>query len=285
MLIRDNLRTLISVALTCIVCGGSLPAYSADLNLGARAELPTIPNKWEGFYWGTDLSIVGEDSHTVLSSVHPSSSTPIGNGSGEHTLDLNFIDVASIGGHIGLLYPLSNDKKGFVLGFETSFIWLDLKKTFTVPEYSSSQTTAVGTYTNTLDWLGLLVGKFGYAIDDVLLFGSAGLSYGRTVVAGQVKDLLSTNSYEGRRSKQALGYAVGGGIEYKIPKDNILNTVNLLANLLETDSLSLKADYIYYVLPPLNRINLSVPGTNTSDFEIVKHSRGHIVRLGFNYVL
>jgi outer membrane immunogenic protein len=65
-----------------------------------------------------------------------------------------------------------------------------------------------------LDWFGTVRGRLGYAIDNVLFYGTGGFAY------GSVKDTLSVtppwgNAKSAKKDETETGYVVGGGVEYK----------------------------------------------------------------------
>jgi outer membrane immunogenic protein len=113
--------------------------------------------------------------------------------------------------------------------------------------------TAVTAYEAKIDWFGTVRGRAGFLItDQILLYGTGGLAYGRVEVSGSP---IATNAtllfggafpYTGAGSaftaaKTNVGFAVGGGVEGKL-------SPWLPANW------SWKLEYLYLDLGSLNSV-------------------------------
>jgi outer membrane immunogenic protein len=67
-------------------------------------------------------------------------------------------------------------------------------------------------HTRSFDYFGTLRGRLGYAAGPVLFYGTAGLAYGNE--KNVFDDFVTGNVY--RANSTQIGYAAGGGVEYKI---------------------------------------------------------------------
>lgn len=136
-----------------------------------------------------------------------------------------------------------------------------------------------------VDWLGTVRGRLGYAITPTFLaYGTGGLAYGgvtaSTLVAqrwnGAAGILLDSSGAAGRYSGTRVGWTLGGGVEWMF-----------------SPNLSLKAEYLYYDLGgvsywlnPLNTyINLPLSALSASTVLPFTRTRfiGDVARVGLNY--
>jgi outer membrane immunogenic protein len=118
-------------------------------------------------------------------------------------------------------------------------------------------TTAGGvdfTSQQNIDWFGTVRGRVGVAFDRVLVYGTGGFAYGNVSQhANYSGDVFSSNTTQ-------TGYAVGGGVEYKI-----------------NPAWSLKAEYQYIDLG-CDRLTDSL-GNTTNPLDTTFQT----VRAGVNY--
>jgi outer membrane immunogenic protein len=143
-------------------------------------------------------------------------------------------DGASPYGVLGGLQAGYNWQNGaFVFGAETDFQVSDAHDTFAAYKFSNP-------------WFGTLRGRLGYAFDNVLLYGTAGLAYGGI-------DLDSGGLSE---SETHIGWAGGLGME-----------VGFAPNW------SAKVEYLYM---DLSNSNYTLSGANNG-------LEANMVRLGLNY--
>lgn len=177
--------------------GAIITAQAADLYRAPPAPPPSyVPpvvaaNTWTGFYaginggygWGT-----GDDAITYFEGADQSTRGQPEGGFG--------------GGQIGYNYEVSS----FVFGVETDFQGAGISS-------SVGGTTAAGvgfTSQQNIDWFGTVRGRLGYAFNQVLIYGTGGFAYGNVSQhANYGGDVFGSNTTQ-------TGYAVGGGIEYKL---------------------------------------------------------------------
>lgn len=113
-----------------------------------------------------------------------------------------------------------------------------------------------------LDFLGTVRLRLGYAMDRTLLYTTGGLAYGD--IDFRYATTSGPASFAGDRSKTALGWSVGGGLEYAM-----------------ADRVSLRAEYLYY---DLGQMSSTAEAAEDSRFTQTYSAefRGSIVRAGVN---
>jgi outer membrane immunogenic protein len=184
------------------------PAFAADMNRGTYAPAPYSAFSWAGPYLGANL---GYQFGSVSNS-----------------------GGADPGGFMGGLQVGYNFQSGqFVYGVEGDI------------QFSNAEDTTAGVkYLN--PWFGTVRGRLGYAMNNILLYGTGGIAYGRTELQGAA----------GNESHSHFGWTLGLGGEVALARN-----------------WSVKAEYLF--------INLSderytITGQN-HDFET------SLLRFGFNY--
>jgi outer membrane immunogenic protein len=166
-------------------------------------------------------------------------------------------DGLTAGGQIG--YNMQMDS--LVFGVEADLSYLDVSGSETSSVYPDNHVVSDDGY------LGTLRARLGFAADRFMIYGTGGLAVGDTGSkwvdnGGGTQFELDTNSQ--------WGWVAGGGVEYAA-----------------TDSISVKAEYLYYDLGTENLHygpvpnNYCTPNGVGCDFEI--KNTGSIVRLGVNF--
>ena len=92
---------------------------------------------------------------------------------------------------------------------------------------------------NDTNFVGTVRGRLGYAIGDLLIFGTGGFAYGEV----KTTTLLfpGVGGYAGATNSLRTGYAYGGGVEYAIPTASFLN-------FFKSSAVTVKAEFIHYDL-------------------------------------
>jgi outer membrane immunogenic protein len=187
------------------------PALAADLGkpvYKAPAPAALLPSGWGGFYIGIHGGYGwGHDSI--------SSDTLLG-----LALTTLFSNPSPKGGVFGAQAGYNWQFGTFVAGLEVDSSWADLKDSQSI---SDGRTTL--TLSSKVDYLGSFRARAGFlATPDWLFYGTAGLGWAhdKMTIADNFGDSVSA-------SKSHVGWAAGGGTEYKL-------TPNLL----------LRAEYLHY---------------------------------------
>lgn len=254
---------------------------------------------WTGFYVGVNAGYIDpsgdlvDTTATITStSTFPANATAqaagatagIGKGSG------NFLG----GAQAGFNYSLSPT---LLAGIEADIQGSALRENGSVTTLSPVAGAGGGatwqtqiTASRSLDYLGTLRGRAGFTSGGWLLYATGGLAYGGvgsntsiaqsgffTACPGCVVPTPASSS--GSFSGTLVGYAVGGGAEWRL-----------------ASNWSAKAEYLYYDLGSVSYSNgslaFNVSPTNFPGFGISSiasasstHFNGQIVRLGLNYKL
>ena len=181
-------------------------AQAADMTAPATYD-------WTGFYLGANAGISwnnsGVDNNFDV------------NGDGINDLN-NKIEgdqtAFTAGGIVGYNYQIDQ----IVLGVEADFNYLGFSD-------SNSRSvdvigldgidTITGKSSFEADWFGTIRGRLGYAIDNVLIYGTGGLAYGHMSADGKVTASLAgdtVGTWKGSTDSTNWGWTVGGGMEYGI---------------------------------------------------------------------
>ncbi len=276
-----------------------LAATSADAaDLPRRAAPPALPVavpafSWTGFYAGFNAGYAWSDDSVRNSNADGDPDTA------KYISDLGISrvhprnDGFAGGGQLGYNHQLTPGS-GLVVGAEADAQYTDLNRRHTVSgNYVSIESP--GTYTgpfhyetrNALEFLGTVRGRLGYAYNRVLIYGTGGFAYGQVqndTVLSDAYTLTSargavlgtgTDRYVGRSSHFQTGYAYGGGIEYALPSDSILNVFH-------SSAVTLRAEYLRYDLGSQTVIGYDSV-TRAAILKSKVQTDGNIVRAGLNY--
>ncbi|GJE17381.1 outer membrane protein [Methylobacterium marchantiae] len=246
--------------------------------------VPVQPFTWTGFYAGIQAGYAFSDQQTIR--------TTEVNGSGVD-LFISRIGTGSlssrqqgfaVGGQAGYNYQLTPGS-GLVFGVETDIAYTDLDKTRRVsgPLFGGAGGSLItNTTRQSLDFLGTVRGRLGYAFDRVLVYGTGGFAYGNVRTESsttfQVAAIPTLDLYAGGIDRLETGFAYGGGIEYALPTESFLN-------VFRSSAVTLKVEYLHY---DLNKRNVSLVNANafprpTVDAVSRFRSEGSVVRVGLNY--
>lgn len=183
-----RLSLLLSTAAAATLMAGS--ALAADLGMRAApvpSYAPTPLYNWTGFNVGVHGGYLWGDADI----------------SGFSTPAISDIDLDSAFGGIQLGYLWQSN--ALVFGIETDFSLTD-------GSGSSYYFTGEGLSVD-LDWFGTVRGKVGYAIDNVLIYGTGGLAYGHI----SVDEIFFGDGASKDTTK--LGWTAGAGIDWAFAKN------------------------------------------------------------------
>ena len=240
----------LATAIAAIALIGT-PALAADMAVKAPPPVAAAVYSWTGWYVGGNIGYSWGDAHTDLtgngtttttvSPPTPALSVPFAFAHSD-TARLNGV----IGGaQLGYNYQFSPN---WVLGFEADFRGSGQRgsSTFTDPfstafcfifvgavcemapnnGLATAPGTAMTSYQAEIDWFGTVRARLGYLMtDQVLIYGTGGLAYGRVSVSGSTNVFatpspsslpLVSQAVGFGASKTNVGFSVGGGIEGKL---------------------------------------------------------------------
>ncbi|WP_018045544.1 outer membrane beta-barrel protein [Methylobacterium sp. 88A] len=268
--------------MTGTVAAADLPRRSAP----PPVFVPVPAFSWTGFYAGVQAGYGFTDRQTVRTAA---SSV---NGSGTDF----FIERAGIaslssrqegfvaGGQAGYNYQLTPGA-GLVLGIETDIAYTDLDETKRRSRGlfgSGSDSAVVTTTRQSLDFLGTVRGRLGYAFNRVLVYGTGGLAYGnvkyQSATSFRLAGVPTLDLFAGGIDRLETGFAYGGGIEYALPTESFLN-------VFRSSAVTLKVEYLHYDLGKRSVPLIGSSGLGQSLVEATSRfrSEGSVVRVGLNY--
>jgi outer membrane immunogenic protein len=197
-----NRITALSAALFAVALGGQ--AFAADLPPAPppppRAPAAYIPPPiftWTGFYLGGNIGYgVGNTNITGNYSGINTSSNPQG---------------MLLGGQIGANYQINS----LVLGVEFTGDWANMTNHSAVfgPDINGNSFQATGTFGSEYT----LAGRFGWAVDHLLLYGKAGWGFVGNSGAINCTGGCTGTLWTGHNTNN--GWMIGAGVEYAITEN------------------------------------------------------------------
>lgn len=179
-------------------------AFAADLPPALPASAPQMvpAYDWSGFYIGGNVGGAW-DRRTVTTNNIANGVVPLGTGSGSHS-------SVTGGGQAGFNYALS---PSWIVGLEADVLGAALDGTTPV----LVTPTGSNQHHNTLDLFGTVRGRAGYAINNVLLYGTGGFAWAdekitRTQLTGTFAN--ATAGVAETATATGTGWAAGAGIEW-----------------------------------------------------------------------
>ena len=173
------------------------PSFAADIPARMPTKAPAVvaPGySWHGFYIGAHAGYAWGDDTLSLTGlpVLPATIAPA------FSFDRN-------GAIAGLQWGTNYQFGRWVLGTESDISFID---------FDESQTLVFGGATNIatqeMEYFSTTRGRVGYAFDNVLLYGTAGLASARI----ETTYLETTTGFAGTRSKNRYGWTAGAGVEW-----------------------------------------------------------------------
>jgi outer membrane immunogenic protein len=274
----------------------STTAMAADLP--RRAAPPPVFTpipvfSWSGAYFGVNAGYAFSDDQTIITRgnngagagplLPPNLTNTVNNVAlGRRTPSIRSEqDGFSAGGQIGYNFQLTPGS-GFVFGIEADAQYMDLDQ----GRRYLSPLNDPSTFRQSLDFLGTVRGRLGYAFDRFMIYGTGGFAYGNVTYDAQFFSNAAGNplAYRGRFSDIETGYAYGGGIEYALPTDSFLN-------FFRSNAVTLKVEYLRYDLGGRNvtvdSINPATGGqfvpTANGSYTSRFSTEGNLVRAGLNF--
>ena len=181
------------VATTCV------PAMAADLMVAPEAMMPSSYS-WSGPYIGGTVGVLNgsTDVSNILFEGAPSGLDP-------YTID-------SSGWLAGLTVGVNQQWDNIVAGIEGDISWSNAEGTHDDALADYSITTRMQTFAT-------IRGRVGFAVDQVLIYGTAGLAYGST--EGQLDDnYAGPTTITTKDTQSQFGWTAGAGVEVGVT-DNI----------------------------------------------------------------
>jgi len=248
MKVRLTLSILVAAAI-------SAPAMAADLAARPITKAPPMVApiyNWGGFYIGGHLgygwSRTSTDQFNAAGVFQASGDATRGGVIG--------------GGQIGYNFMLSPN---WVLGIEADISGADLNGSA-----GGCSPTGCSTTNSSLDYFGTVRGRLGYAVDNVLFYGTGGLLWAHTKADRTIDSVADPRAAAlagqvAHWSSNPTGWVAGGGIEWGF-----------------APNWSTKVEYLYGEFDTTANFNYVFINTN-GDRRFESHHELQIVRIGVNY--
>lgn len=272
-MINRHTTLLIGILLSTSAIAGDLPSKKKTPEQPVKV---VTPYNWTGTYVGVNAGLLMDPSLQKIIGANQINLNGVNvNQSVMLPTKFNKVSTLFAGGLvIGYNYQYGN----FVYGAEADIMALSASKsarslgTYTSagnPYTSSSSGKISQSYLSTLRY------KAGYAIDDILVYGTAGFAMAnvKTKSSFQIRDVTNgppDDVWTGSKNSMRYGYSLGGGVEYAYTKN-----------------ITIKAEYLHY---NLGKIKYSTaPDTFTTGdqpgaYQNIKSKvTGNIIRIGLNY--
>ena len=272
-----------------VLAGMTAVASAADLPRRAPPPVFTpIPVfTWTGFYAGLESTYTFTDRQRItttgISQVNINNVTALR----RPPLATTETDgIGKVGGTAGYNYQFTPGS-GFVIGGAFSMDWTDIHKgRFSLDAPNANSVVPNPNYfRQSLEYLGTVTGRVGYAFDRFMVYGTGGFAFGDVQYDANFYSPAGALFYAGRTNNLETGYAYGGGVEYAIPTDSFLNTFAFAKYLgLKYDAVTIKAEYLRYDLGSRNVVVGSFNGVGPGAGYVSRfRTEGSIIRAGFNY--
>ncbi|NWA05531.1 outer membrane protein [Pseudomonas gingeri] len=257
-------RLLVATTVTLL---GSLAAQAADLPASAPSSHASsnAAVDWTGFYGGVNAGAgFGGDTSVHTKGQAAPNIANIAGGARPGSVDLDRNGFVG-GAQLGYNYQFGQ----WVAGVETDLSYTDLNDSRNIGTRQLNTGAALNNkFESKIKYLGTLRGRFGYAFDRTLVYGTAGLAYGETSQSVDMFGPTGNTQFSGSQSRFKVGYTVGAGIEQML-----------------TSQLSLKTEYLYYDLGE-DKLNVKViPGSGGAGtgYDSRFKNDGQMLRVGLNY--
>lgn len=243
-------------------------AAAADMALKAAPVAPVALYNWTGWYVGVNGGYAWDNASGSLNSFStaPAASDfrPAIAAGGTPT----FLGAKHEGGFGGAQIGYNWQMANWLLGVETDIQGADIGQTSTIVFPGGGGTNpSVSTGRDHLDWFGTLRGRAGFAVNNVLFYGTGGLAYGG--VSTSVSNVFTpafTGNFHGSSSDTRVGWVAGAGIEWGF-----------------APNWSLKGEYLHIDLGSSNTTMLDPVNFPTAFATYRFHHELDTVRVGINY--
>ena len=254
-----GLRTSFLATTAAIALGGS--AYAADLSFKAPAAIAPVPvGMWQGGYIGGSIGVAR--LNTSASQTFNSEGSGYGACSPASEISSSFggascvTSASGLTGGVQIGYDMQS--RFFVYGAVADWTWTGLKHTTNF--FLSSQPFVRAQ----VDWLATFRGRMGLAVDDTMVYVTAGLALADIKSgAGQTGD-CPTYCYDNSPNKVQAGWVAGVGLEHKLGKN-----------------WSMFGEALYYDLGSVTATSTTKDGSFTYSTEF--HNEIFQTKLGLNF--
>ncbi|MCE7029703.1 outer membrane protein [Jiella avicenniae] len=219
------------LALLLATAALSTPAMAADVLVPeppAPAPMAIEPvaqtTTWTGLNLGVQAG-AAFGGHAGDANFDPGTATALGGGDSNFEHDGNFVG----GANIGYDYQFQNN---VVLGAVADFNYIDREKK---TSYATPGGTSFEDETK-LNYLGTVRARLGYAMDNVLFYGTGGLAYGdveqeSSAPSTSAGSQFAGYSFDSSHDKSSVGYTAGAGVDVMATQNLSFGVEYLYTNL------------------------------------------------------
>ena len=202
-----KMKTCLLASVAAIAMIGS--AAAADLQLKAPPPVYAVP-VWSGFYAGVAVGHSQVWSEANLGQIWDFDG-----------YTRPYADPMSSYGLAGSLYAGWNGQSGsFVYGLEADYTYL---RNAATSHFNYVDSYYDGVLHQKVNWMATFRGRLGYAIENVMFYGTGGLAWAsiNQSFTVQEKDIRFV------RNESKIGYVVGAGVEYMVGRHLMLRAEGL----------------------------------------------------------
>ncbi len=246
--------SLLLLSTTMLTAFVSLPAGAVDLPRTSKKAKPAVTSQqalWSGVYGGGHIGAAVLSKANLTGGEGAFFTAPT---DGSKSFD---ISGALLGAHLGLDVRQDNLVFGVVGDLDTS--------TFAGSTTGGSELGYSSTLAVKHDWFTSLRGRVGYAMDNVLLFGTGGWALSGETASGTISYIGSPlANYQ--VSKTVSGWVAGGGIDYAV-----------------NDRWTIGAEFLHYDFGKVDMTSALPNGSNNGGVPIETSSAINVIRLDVSY--
>lgn len=259
------LAAVSTIALTQFASAADMPARAP---MYTKAPVMAPVYDWTGFYLGGN---VGYGWGANTGSGYSSFTDSLGGLAGFFAAGGNVLPGVNPngiigGGQIGYNWQISPWVLGIVADIQAS----DMKASGTGAASIGAFTSITESKTAKIDWFGTVRAKVGYAVNNVLFYGTGGLAYGEVNASTSFNDPSAGGGprvFAGSSSSTKTGWAAGAGVDYALSRNWTVG-----------------AEYLYVDLGTISTTETQVSGpANASTFTSNSKFTANIARLTINY--
>jgi outer membrane immunogenic protein len=179
----------------------------------APVVTPPIYN-WTGCYFGGNVGWTSAHTSGTLTADDGDPPSSFGLGAGNTPFFIG-------GGQVGCDYQSGQ----FVFGIEGDADWRGLSRTgYLLPGAAAISNADSGNFSLTSKWQASLRGRSGYAVDHTLWYATGGIAWTGVSLGAKLdienESAPATGPYDlARVSKTAVGWTLGGGVDYAVRED------------------------------------------------------------------
>ena len=202
-----------SITTSALLLGAAGNAFAADMAVKAVPPPAVAVYNWTGFYIGANIGGGWESSTGDLIATSGGIAIPAAVAGGTIPRNLNLKPSGAVGGgQIGYNWQFNQ----LVFGLETDLQASGIRQAVTIfnPGVPGVLAPTINTGRTSLDWFGTVRGRFGYAWNNFLLYGTGGFAYGGTTDSGTSQTVPPPPFGSGSVGSTRTGWAAGAGFEW-----------------------------------------------------------------------